>query len=65
MLDQAHALRRTAGDKFTAVTGWSHAIRTEQTSDVPSFSRQYEAATEAFNEAMSAFVEAAVNALQF
>lgn len=65
VVDEAHALRRAAGGKFSALSGWSHAIRAEQTSDIPSFSQQYEAAAEAFNETRSDFIQAAVNASQF
>ncbi|MFC8780753.1 hypothetical protein ACFW20_25135 [Streptomyces nigra] len=62
---QAQALRGAAGDVNTALTGWSSALRGEQPSDASRCAEDFEAANGAFNEARAAFVQAAVQALQF
>ncbi|MFH9988447.1 hypothetical protein [Streptomyces luteogriseus] len=64
---QAHAqaLREAAVDVNTALTGWSHALREDRTSDASRCAEDFEAASRAFNEARAALVHAAVQALHF
>ncbi|MFD9139679.1 hypothetical protein ACFVY7_02550 [[Kitasatospora] papulosa] len=65
VLGEGHAMRRAAGEEYAALSAWSHAIRAEETSDIQDFLQRYETAREAYGEARSAFIQAAVNALQF
>ncbi|WP_416983228.1 hypothetical protein [Streptomyces sp. T028] len=65
VVDHGHAMLKEVGTQFVALTKWSEAIREGQSSDIPNLSQEFEAARAALKNARSAFMQAAVDALQY